>query len=757
MALFRNRPLALVSLVFILGILAASLTDGYGKLIFSCLSVFALLGLFLHRRFGRRPLPHRPLILACLGALLLSQLLGLFVYDRYFDSLRAQDGKEAPLVGTVGEVSFLGEYATTFTLCLEEVGGERNGASVSVECDFPAALTAGMRISLAGTVFSFHDTRVRGEEIFLAADGICGRVTDVVDFSVLSSELSPLYSVKNALLSFREGLADRLTESVEGEGGALMSAMLLGTRDRLATETTRDFRRLGLSHLLALSGLHLSLLCGALALLLRRLGLGRRPSLLIQLLLILFYVALTGFSLSVIRAGIMAVFLSLSFFASRQNDSLTSLSLAAVLILLFFPYAAYDCGFWLSVVATDGIVIYSERQAMRAEQDTEKAARPFLAKLRTSLSVTLSAIFATLPLTALFFGQISLISPLTNLFLAPLFSLWLLLALPALLLAPVPVIGVALSFLGNALVGLVELCASLPFAVIDVNYPPLILLLFFTVLGTVLLLSLPAVRRRVLALCTGGGLVAATLLLVFFSLDAYANDRVYYRAAGGGDQLLTVSAGVSVLYDATGGTYASLENALLLMEDAHQTELSGLVLSHYHARHISTFSKLAARVYIRHLYLPTPTSEGEEDIYHSLVAAAEARGIPVTHLPPYTEQHIGRLTLLLHRAGEVSGAHAALGLTVKGRSETLTYLSRRMHESDRAKTAASAVKISDYLIFGTHGAAESKKLTYPVFKKELKVLLLPDSPVRLLPALRAELSARGMLRADTPAYVFSLS
>ncbi len=228
--------------------------------------------------------------------------------------------------------------------------------------------------------------------------------------------------VRAFFASVQARLSSAMTTQLEGENGALSAAMLLGDRSMVSGEMNADFKSSGVIHLLAISGTHIMLMCALLYQLARRLPIGYTARNLICVVGAPLYCMLVGCPFSAVRATIMAVICFGVRLFDRQADSINSLGLAVLLILLFSPGAAMDLSFQLSVTATLGILLY---QGL-----FHKRIREFLFSHGLSSKLLLYAVdgvlssilitFLTFPLVAMSYGRISLIAPLTNLFFSPL-------------------------------------------------------------------------------------------------------------------------------------------------------------------------------------------------------------------------------------------------------------------------------------------------------------------------------------------------
>ena len=237
---------------------------------------------------------------------------------------------------------------------------------------------------------------------------------------------------------------------------AIIAAMTLGDKSYLSKEQKNDFSAAGSSHLLALSGLHLSILIGVLLLLFPK---NRWQSQLFILLAIWAFVILVGMSASVVRSAIMLSLCMLMHIADRKGFSLNSLSFAAILMLLCNPQSLFDVGFQMSCMAVMGIILLTPN---------------IHNKVGSILLVSLSAQIATLPLTLYYFGQWSCYGIFLSLLVIPLSTIILYGMLGVYLLLPFTVFAQKLYIVVEEMVEIlnkvVSFVASLPGAMINHVY-----------------------------------------------------------------------------------------------------------------------------------------------------------------------------------------------------------------------------------------------------------------------------------------------
>lgn len=194
--------------------------------------------------------------------------------------------------------------------------------------------------------------------------------------------------------------ADITYTYIPGENAGIANAMTIGDRSGISDETTEQFNYAGSSHLLVVSGLHLSLWALGIIRLSRKNAIFRRYSVVISLFVLLFYASLTGFSVSVIRAGVMvgAVIAAKAF--HRDADSLNSIGLGVTAIMLFNPFAAYSVSLWFTVFSTVGILVIQkplENRIYSTSIGKKLSSFSFCRFLISSSSVSLSATICTLP------------------------------------------------------------------------------------------------------------------------------------------------------------------------------------------------------------------------------------------------------------------------------------------------------------------------------------------------------------------------
>lgn len=261
------------------------------------------------------------------------------------------------------------------------------------------------------------------------------------------------------LLRWTDMIRARAGEQVErlfpGTEAGYMKGLLIGMREDLDPERFRDFSRLGMTHILAISGMHVGVFVWAVTALGRRLGLTRERTVLAAVWAVPFYVAFTGLSPSVVRAGLTAMGGLYAAGKGWLRDALSLLGLALVGMLLWSPHYITDVGFQLSFLVTAGLIagISSIGRLIPLRS----------AFLHGSITVSLTAQLVSFPLSIYYFNQFSLLSLPANVVLVPVISFVVTpLGYAALLLAPVwPAAAGVPAFLASRINDLTFLCLEL--------------------------------------------------------------------------------------------------------------------------------------------------------------------------------------------------------------------------------------------------------------------------------------------------------
>lgn len=222
-------------------------------------------------------------------------------------------------------------------------------------------------------------------------------------------------TISEKLVLFRDALIDKIISAVPEPQSSLLNGILLGNRIKLDRELVEQFRIVGLSHIIAVSGYNLTILVANMRTIFRPV-LGRKVFWL-GLAIIGLFIIITGAPSSILRAGLMVGLLLLGEHLGRPRNPLFILLTAVGLLTIFEPKIIFDVGFQLSIAATYGLLRVSP--ILSASLEKIRAPRT----IATVIAETFGAILLTSPIILLVFERLSIVAPLTNLLVVPLIPL----------------------------------------------------------------------------------------------------------------------------------------------------------------------------------------------------------------------------------------------------------------------------------------------------------------------------------------------
>ena len=613
MNFFKNRPLALCCAAFIITVFLSVHISPLVKLYITIAAVLA--GILTFRR--------RKLVLAVSVFIACGCLLGYLYFDVYIPSAsEIRNDTEARL--EITEISFTDD-SIAFIDAVDEQG-------YKVHCTVynPPEIKTGDIIEGRITYKEIESTDDFDAERYYHAKNIWteGEMNEAVVVGRNDS------FIRDAVSSVHKFCTEVFDEYTGDDVKDVLVALSIGDRSSLDESIERDFSRAGLSHMLAISGMHLSIIMGGIVMLSDLCAFTKRWSSLLIIVICVCYIFIAGASSSILRAGIMFIIMSFGFVFRRISDSLTNLMLAVTLILLFSPSSVFDAGLILSFTATLGIVVIVGSYMRRVKNKSRNLLRVLCDFIFVSLLTTLSAYsFSFIPMLTLF-DSFSVVSVLSNLLISPLitvvlFCIPLLLALSRFAYIAARV-GYVLDIVTHLMLKAIGKIASFPNALIDLGAPFVPYTLIAIVVGVALVFIIRKRNAYLMPyLCWFVAFVTAFSVYNFNYLDQ--RDMVMYSEASS-DAMIVRNYEGCIYIDLGKGSGAAEDRAFGVIEDEmYVEEIDYWVISNYSNSIVKSVYDKLNEFYVRNLYIPVPYDAVSEAASKELKYYADKENVNVLY------------------------------------------------------------------------------------------------------------------------------
>lgn len=642
------------------------------------------------------------------------------------------DGKTVRLSATVSQWPQAGEYGGYSVLARADTESWVTVPILLYVDEQGADLRPGDHIETVAHC-ALADRASSGEEItYYTAKGI---FLTGQGYGRLETERPDQVPLRDLPAFWSQALKESIARAFPGDVSGLVSALVTGNRDNLTDPFTTSLQRAGLSHTVAVSGMHLAFLAGLVALVL---GSWRRLAAMVTIPAAVLFALVAGCTPSVVRAAVMIILLHLGPLFYRERDEFTSLGTALMLLLLQNPFSAAHIGLQLSFAAVAGIFLCAQplqtalesRLPFRQAKGWSPGRAVYLALrfVTSTFCATLGASVFTVPLSAVYFQSVSLIAPISNLLtlwaVGILFGAGVVIGtlgvfvpeLAALLVLPMALLGRYLNWVIDGL-------SSLTFSAVTTQsiYYRAWLVLVYLIL--VLIPLLPGKKRWIIPTCCG---VSALCLAMLFNAWSFwwGTGSVTALDVGQGQSVLVRSGRFLCLVDCGGDSYDSAGDiAADFLGDYGVGRLDLLVLTHFHADHANGVTQLLKRVQVDTLAIP-PAAGEEEPLRAEILSAAQEKGVEVLE--------IGQDTCLTLDEDRTVQLYAPLGA-----GET----------NEAGLTCLVSTGDFDTLITGDMGADVEQKLLSHTQLPDLEVLVAGHHGSR-------DSTSEALLEAAAPDYAF---
>lgn len=609
----RNRPALIGAFVIAFGIFTARYFSFDWKLFAAAAVLFLFISVieyFVHWKLKGREIFYS---LSFLGLLFFSsgtsysideQLLtkhhisnylnttdSLTIHCKVIDAPRIADGKAKLLVSIL---SLQNEYDSI------EVEGK---AYLSIYPnkrikEQPKIIQYGSFITFQGVLQSPSDERNPGEfsyREYLALNNIFATVS-VLGYSNISvsGDREPNIFYEYIIFPSKDFIVKTILTVMKGDEANFAIGLLLGDRTEISEEIKSAFMNTGTIHVLAVSGSHVVLVVEIIFVIVGLFRFTKKPKILLTIIVLIYYMFLTGAAPSIVRATLMMIVLYIGKYFEERTDVYNVLGVSAILILLFDPKQVFDVGFQLSFSAVFSIVyFYPKLNALISRIPEPLEEFKMLKWLWQLFAVSLAAQIGTLPFTAYYFGKISIVSLFANLIIVPLAGMIVTIGLSGVLLGIISIWFASCFSEINNLIGkftllFVRWAEQVPYAIVNTATFGLQETFIYSVLiGLLFNIGKPLIQKRIIfaSLLIGNIIIYSAIFQT-----SEENLRVTFLDVGQGDgAIIHFPSGETFVVDAGPQTPefdAGEKTVAPYLRRVGISTIDAIITSHPHADHL---------------------------------------------------------------------------------------------------------------------------------------------------------------------------
>lgn len=425
-------------------------------------------------------------------------------------------------------------------------------------------------------------------------------------------ELEKAKILKSSNGSFIHNIQKYIRDTINGtltdEEGNLLLAILLGDKDKLSEDIQESFKTSNLSHMLAVSGAHVSYIILGLTYVLQNSIIGKKNGKIVCIIFLLFFMAITNFTPSVTRACIMAILTLFSGIVYRKSDVYTNISVAALITLIFNPYSLLDLGFQLSYGGTIGIIIFIKR--IQEKKSNSKV----INYIKQMALVSVYANIIIIPIMMYHFNTVSLTFIISNIMASPILGIIVitgfLFIIASITVKPLTrLIAIFIKPILSILIKISQICSKLPFSSILVVTPYIFNVISYYAIILYCIKSKKNNKCKII-IC-----LLIVLILINFIIYIFPQKlRIFFIDVGQGDSTLIITPDKkTVLIDGGGSDSFDVGEKVLLpyLLDRRILKIDYILISHFDTDHCGGILTIMEKVKVKNIIISEQAEHSE--------------------------------------------------------------------------------------------------------------------------------------------------
>ena len=425
-------------------------------------------------------------------------------------------------------------------------------------------------------------------------------------------ELEKSKILKSSNGSFIHNIQKYIRDTINGtltdEEGNLLLAILLGDKDKLSEDIQESFKTSNLSHMLAVSGAHVSYIILGLTYVLQNSIIGKKNGKIVCIFFLLVFMAITNFTPSVTRACIMAILTLFSSIIYRKSDVYTNISVAALITLIFNPYSLLDLGFQLSYGGTIGIIIFIKR--IQEKKSNSKV----INYIKQMALVSIYANIIIIPIMMYHFNTVSFTFIISNIMASPILGIIVitgfLFIIASITVKPLTrLIAIFIKPILSILIKISQICSKLPFSNILVVTPYMFNVISYYAIILYCIKSKKNNKCKII-IC-----LLIVLILINFIIYIFPQKlRIFFIDVGQGDSTLIITPDKkTVLIDGGGSDSFDVGEKVLLpyLLDRRILKIDYVLISHFDTDHCGGILTIMEKVKVKNIIISEQAEHSE--------------------------------------------------------------------------------------------------------------------------------------------------
>lgn len=425
-------------------------------------------------------------------------------------------------------------------------------------------------------------------------------------------ELEKVKILKSSNGSFIHNIQKYIRDTINGiltdEEGNLLLAILLGDKDKLSEDIQESFKTSNLSHMLAVSGAHVSYIILGLTYVLQNSIIGKKNGKIVCIIFLLAFMAITNFTPSVTRACIMAILTLFSSIIYRKSDVYTNISVAALITLIFNPYSLLDLGFQLSYGGTIGIIIFIKR--IQEKKSNSKV----INYIKQMALVSIYANIIIIPIMMYHFNTVSFTFIISNIMASPILGIIVitgfLFIIASITVKPLTrLIAIFIKPILSILIKISQICSKLPFSNILVVTPYMFNVISYYAIILYCIKSKKNNKCKII-IC-----LLIVLILINFIIYIFPQKlRIFFIDVGQGDSTLIITPDKkTVLIDGGGSDSFDVGKKVLLpyLLDRRILKIDYVLISHFDTDHCGGILTIMEKVKVKNIIISEQAEHSE--------------------------------------------------------------------------------------------------------------------------------------------------